>query len=123
MTDAKKSKIELLKEKLDAAQAAYDAAVTAESQSAALAAVKKGDLIEFLFGRGETRAQHTGQVRAVVETDKGKKLSVLFGEGLDEKIVTVDASAVVSIGEFKANHNGGASVAAGAAADPLEGLE
>lgn len=119
-----KSKLEILAERRDAAQAAYDTEKASQERAEALQSVKAGDLVEFMFGRKENRAQHTGQVRAVIETDKGRSYTVLFGEGVNEKITAVPANGIVGFGEgFKANHNGGASVQAAANADPLEGIE
>lgn len=65
----------------------------------ALTSLKQGDVIRFNYGRGETRGEFAGEVRAVFDTDKGKGIKVIKGSGADEEIVTIRPGDIVAIGE------------------------
>jgi sRNA-binding protein len=81
----------------------------------AMANLASGDVIEFMFGRGETRKQRAGVVLGIAETDKGKKIKVQTGEGFDAEILVITPDAIVAVAED--------STQAGAAsADPLASL-
>jgi hypothetical protein len=76
-------------ERLEAAQAAQ----------AALESIKSGSVIRFVFGRKETRGEFSGEVRSVIDTEKGKVIRVIKGEGADEEIVSIKPSDVLAVGE------------------------
>jgi hypothetical protein len=85
------------------ARIAADTAKLAELEAAQKAAdamqnLSQGDTVQFMYGRGETRKQYTGEVRAVFETDKGKRVKILAGEGADEEIYVIEPSAIVGVG-------------------------
>lgn len=80
----------------------------------ALASLKHGDSIQFVFGRAENRKTYTGEVRSVFDTDKGQRVKVLYGEGADEQIVTIDPTAIQSVGDGQPITD--------AAADPLANI-
>ncbi len=77
------------------------AELAAELQSLeALANVKDGDVVYFAVGRAETRAVIGGRVIAVDETDeKGKKLRVFAGEGINANCYTLTPAQVLSVNE------------------------
>ena len=110
MSEIQKTPLQILKEKADIATAKYQEALAAEQKAEALANVKAGDEVTFIYGRGETRKQHVGTVRVVVDTEKGRKYSVLFGAGIDERIEVIDAAAIVDV------------PVTGAGADPLASI-
>ncbi|KVU18566.1 hypothetical protein WK62_24570 [Burkholderia ubonensis] len=78
-----------------------DALEAQEKAAAALDSLKQGDTIRFNYGRGETRGEFAGEVRAVFDTDKGKGkgIKVIKGSGADEEIVTIRPGDIVAIGE------------------------
>ncbi|KWO18372.1 hypothetical protein WM27_21015 [Burkholderia ubonensis] len=76
-----------------------DALEAQEKAADALDALKQGDTIRFNYGRGETRGEFAGEVRAVFDTDKGKGIKVIKGSGADEEIVTIRPGDIVAIGE------------------------
>lgn len=94
----------------------------------ALTSLKQGDVIRFNYGRGETRGEFMGEVRAVFDTDKGKGIKVIKGSGADEEIVTIRPGDIVGVGE-EVRETGApeAEVKQGsgelASADPLAGIE
>jgi hypothetical protein len=87
--------------------------------------LKAGDIVSFLFGRKDTRATYTGEVRAVLDTDKGKVIRVIKGEGADEEIVSIRPSDITSVGEAvqEADAPADVSAAQSASADPLASLD
>ncbi|KUZ11503.1 hypothetical protein WI28_16515 [Burkholderia diffusa] len=104
-----------------------DALEAQEKAAAALDSLKQGDVIRFNYGRGETRGEFTGEVRAVFDTDKGKGIKVIKGSGADEEIVTIRPGDIVSIGEeVQETSASEAEVKSGgelAPVDPLAGIE
>ncbi|KVO91158.1 hypothetical protein WL21_26515 [Burkholderia ubonensis] len=96
----------------------------------ALTSLKQGDVIRFNYGRGETRGEFMGEVRAVFDTDKGKGkgIKVIKGSGADEEIVTIRPGDIVGIGEEVREtvaQDAEATQGSGglAPADPLAGIE
>lgn len=105
-----------------------DALEAQEKAAAALDSLKQGDVIRFNYGRGETRGEFTGEVRAVFDTDKGKGIKVIKGSGADEEIVTIRPGDIVAVGEGVQDTSAPeAEVKQGsgelAPADPLAGIE
>ncbi|MGY6237047.1 hypothetical protein ACW910_05880 (plasmid) [Burkholderia ambifaria] len=104
-----------------------DALEAQEKAAAALDSLKQGDVIRFNYGRGETRGEFTGEVRAVFDTDKGKGIKVIKGSGADEEIVTIRPGDIVGIGEeVRETSAPEAEVKQGgelAPVDPLAGIE
>lgn len=102
------------------ARIAADTAKLAEMEAAAAAgnAMEKlasGDVIEFMFGRGETRKQRAGVVLGIAEVDGKKRIKVQTGEGFDAEILVIAPDAIVAVAED--------AIQAGAAsADPLADL-
>lgn len=109
--------------------AAKAAALEAQEKAAAkLDSLQQGDTIRFNYGRGETRCEFTGEVRAVFDTDKGKGIKVIKGSGADEEIVTIRPGDIVAIGEeVRETAAPEAEVKQGtgehAPVDPLAGIE
>jgi hypothetical protein len=111
------------------ARIAVDTAKLAEMEAAAaagdaMANLASGDVIEFMFGRGETRKQRAGVVKGIADTEKGKRIKVETGEGFDAEILVIAPDAIVSVAkdaeEAAAEHPADASNAA--AIDPLANL-
>ncbi|QUN58890.1 hypothetical protein [Burkholderia cenocepacia] len=105
-----------------------DALEAQEKAAAALDSLKQGDTIRFNYGRGETRGEFTGEVRAVFDTDKGKGIKVIKGIGADEQIVVIRPGDIVGIGEeVRETSAPEAEVKQGtgehAPVDPLAGIE
>ncbi|MET3214290.1 UNVERIFIED_ORG: Cu/Ag efflux protein CusF [Burkholderia territorii] len=105
-----------------------DALEAQEKAAARLESLKQGDTIRFNYGRGETRGEFTGEVRAVFDTDKGKGIKVIKGSGADEEIVTIRPGDIVAIGEeVRETSASEAEVKQGtgerAPVDPLAGIE
>ncbi|MDN7427789.1 hypothetical protein [Burkholderia sp. AU45388] len=104
-----------------------DALEAQEKAAAALDSLKQGDVIRFNYGRGETRGEFTGEVRAVFDTDKGRGIKVIKGIGADEEIVTIRPGDIVGIGEeVRETSAPEAEVKQGgghAPVDPLAGIE
>ncbi|RQT68103.1 hypothetical protein DF045_27225 [Burkholderia cepacia] len=76
-----------------------DALEAQEQAAARLESLKQGDVINFNYGRGESRGVYHGEVRSVFDTDKGKGIKVIKGSGADEEIVTIRPGDIVGIGE------------------------
>jgi hypothetical protein len=105
-----------------AADTAKLAELKAAVKAAALVAnLAKDDIVTYPFGRGETRKSYTGVVAAVYETDKGKKVKVLVGEGADLDVHVIDIGAITSVGE--AAQEADAPNAEAASADPLAAIQ
>lgn len=113
--------IKALREKAIECTKKADALAAAEKAAAALADLKPGDEIQYMYGRGETRGKFFGEVRAVFDTDKGKGIKVIKGSGADEEIVTIRPGDIVSIGAEVAE----AAAPSGnvAPADPLADIQ
>lgn len=75
-----------------AALEAYRADVAAE---AARLNIVEGTEVGFTFGRGETKQDLRGKVIATVDTDHGRLLKVLAGEGASLKVYDVRAKDAV----------------------------
>ncbi|KVV54034.1 hypothetical protein WK90_23010 [Burkholderia cepacia] len=107
-----------------------DALEAQEKAAAALDSLKQGDTIRFNYGRGETRGEFTGEVRAVFDTDKGKGIKVIKGSGADEEIVTIRPGDIVSVDQggyteafMRSNADAVVANRELAPVDPLEGIE
>ncbi|AQQ19845.1 hypothetical protein [Burkholderia cenocepacia] len=105
-----------------------DALEAQEKAAARLESLKQGDVINFNYGRGESRGVYHGEVRSVFDTDKGKGIKVIKGSGADEEIVTIRPGDIVGIGEEvreTAAPEAEAKQGTGehAPADPLAGIE
>lgn len=99
-----------------------DALDAAEKAANTLANLSAGDVIEYMYGRGENRKQYAGVVNGVAETDKGKRVKVTTGEGFDAEIHVIDPSAIV--GPVDRDEAQGEALEAGqAAADPLSAIQ
>lgn len=98
--------------------------------------LKAGDVIQFVFGRKDNRKTYGGEVRSVIDTDKGKFIRVIKGDGAEEEIVSIRPGDIVGVGEeaqeaeargeaqavvFQEVYGGGASAEA-ANGDPLANL-
>jgi hypothetical protein len=86
--------------------------------------LKAGDIVSFLFGRKDTRATYMGEVRAIIDTDKGKVIRVIKGAGADEEIVSIRPSDITGVGEEVEEADAPADVSEAQAAngDPLANL-
>lgn len=73
-----------------------EAAQAAQEQ---LESIGPGSIIRFVFGRKETRGEFSGEVRSVIDTEKGKVIRVIKGEGADEEIVSIKPADVLAVGE------------------------
>ncbi|WP_155754006.1 hypothetical protein [Burkholderia vietnamiensis] len=109
------------------ARIAADTAKLAEMEAAAAAGsamdkLASGDVIEFMFGRGETRKQRAGVVLGIADTDKGKRIKVQTGEGFDAEILVISPDAIVAVAEDKQEAAAEAVVYGVASADPLATL-
>lgn len=107
------------------ARIAADTAKLAELEAAAaagnaMANLASGDVIEFMFGRGETRKQRAGVVLGIAETDKGKRIKIQTGEGFDAEILVISPDAIVAVAEDIGE--GQAVDPTAASADPLASL-
>lgn len=104
-----------------------DALEAQEKAAARLESLKQGDVINFNYGRGESRGVYHGEVRSVFDTDKGKGIKVIKGSGADEEIVTIRPGDIVSIDEeVQQTSAPEAEVKQGgelAPVDPLAGIE
>lgn len=112
--------IAALKTRIEADTAKLRELETAEKSAEAMQKLAAGDVVGFMYGRGETRKQYIGEVRAVFDTDKGKRVKVLAGEGVDEEIFVIEPSSIVFVGEEVQEADAPAGNVA--AADPLAGL-
>lgn len=107
--------IEALKARIAADTTKLTEMEAAAAAGNALANLSSGDVIEFLFGRGETRKQRAGVVRAVYEVDGKKRIKVLAGEGADEELLVIAPDALVAMAAD-------VSQAGAAGVDPLASL-
>jgi hypothetical protein len=99
MTNATQiSAIEKQEAVVAAAIAKLDKLRKQESAAALIANVQAGDVITFVFGRKAGRAEFTGEVRSVTDTDKGRVIRVIKGAGLDEEIVSIRPGDIVGKG-------------------------
>lgn len=88
-----------LRERIKADTAKLSQLEAAEKAQGFIDNLKAGDVISFMFGRKDTRAEFNGEVRAVIDTDKGKVIRVIKGEGADEEIVSIRPSDITGVGE------------------------
>jgi hypothetical protein len=126
------TQIEKLKQRIAADTAKLAELEAAQKAADAMQNLSQGDTVQFMYGRGETRKQYTGEVRAVFDTDKGKRVKILAGEGADEEIYVIEPSAIVGVGGAvqEAGAQTGFTATAisaldplAAVADPLAGIE
>lgn len=104
--------IESLKARIAADTTKLAELEAAEASGNALANLVTGDVVEFMFGRGETRKQRAGVVRAVYEVEGKKRIKVLAGEGADEELLVIAPDALVAVAAD-------VTQAGAASADPL----
>ena len=120
--------------KKKAARAKLDteiAALEAQAQSADLLAnLKPHDVVTFVFGRKENRGVKQGVVRSLIDTDKGRIVRVIMGEGIDEEIVNVKPSDIQNVQpqgadaeRVFAQADAAESLIGGAGADPLASIQ
>lgn len=64
-----------------------------------LASIQAGAAIRFTYGRGENRGEFAGVVRGLFDTDKGRVVRVIKGDGVDEEIVTIRPADILGVGE------------------------
>lgn len=81
--------IAALQAKIAEAQASRAALATDMEAAERASNIDVGANVSFVFGRGETKSDLTGQVIAVVPTEQGKLLKVLAGEGKGIKVYDV----------------------------------
>jgi hypothetical protein len=112
--------VEALRAKAAEYTAKADALEAAEKAGNTLANLASGGVIEFMFGRGETRKQRAGVVLGIAETDKGKRIKIQTGEGFDAEILVISPDAIVAVAEDIAE--GQAMDPTAASADPLASL-
>jgi hypothetical protein len=105
-----------------------------QAAQAALDSIAPGSVIRFVFGRKETRGEYSGEVRSIIDTEKGKVIRVIKGEGADEEIVSIKPSDILAVGEEVQEAEAERSTAvpeamaapygetSGASADPLASL-
>lgn len=115
-----KVSIESLKARIAADTAKLAEMETAEKSASAMQTLSQGVTVKFMYGRGETRAERTGIVLAVAETDKGKRIKVQYGEGFDVELAVIDPAAILEVVGAFAEVD--AALEGGASADPLASL-
>lgn len=109
-----------LRTRIEADKAKLKELEAVENAAKALANLKAGSAIEFIYGRAENRKQYAGVVMGIADTDKGTRIKVQYGEGFDAQIVVIAPGDVVAVAEEAAE---AAAPNGGAAADPLADIE
>jgi hypothetical protein len=123
-----------IREKADAKIKQLEQALAAQET---LSNLVKGSPVFYEFGRGETRGKFAGVVVDVVDTDKGRVILVMKGEGVDVQVVRIKPQDVIAefkdVQEAEAERNttqpasfaavyGAETAPQSAAADPLANL-
>lgn len=93
------TQIEAAEQAVQAAKAKLEKLLKQAAAADLIANVKPQDVITFVFGRKAGRAEYTGEVRSVIETDKGLIIRVIKGTGVDEEIVSIRPGDIVGKGE------------------------
>jgi hypothetical protein len=109
--------IQALKDRIAADTAKLAELEAAAAAGNAMANLASGDVIEFMFGRGETRGKRAGVVLGIADVDGKKRIKVQTGEGFDAEILVIAPDAIVAVAEDIAE--GQAVDATAASADPL----
>ena len=71
----------------------------AQAAQQALDSIQPGSIVRFVFGRKETRGEFAGEVRSILDTEKGKIIRVIKGEGAEEEIVSIKPADILAVGE------------------------
>ncbi len=90
--EAVATKIASLEAKLAELKASHASLLEADAAAQAAANIEAGQTVKFSAGRGEKREELEGKVLTVVETDSGKLLKVLAGEGAATKLYDVPST-------------------------------
>ncbi|MGA3972406.1 hypothetical protein ACI2VT_16490 [Ralstonia nicotianae] len=114
-------RIKALKERIEADTTKLQELEATKAAADRLARVKAGTIIRYTYGRKEKRGEFVGEVRNVFETEKGRVVRVIKGEGADEEIVSIRPADIVSVGEEATQAQ--ASEPQAASADPLAGIQ
>lgn len=83
-----------LEEKITATRALLAKYLAEQNAEKQINNVQVGDDITFNFGRADRVRSITGTVQAVADTDLGRVVSVLTGEGIDAELKRVRADAI-----------------------------
>ena len=86
--------IDALNATITKATVARNALVQKQETESKLAGLKGGDRIVFQYGRAESKFKATGTVVGVQDTEKGKRIRVTYGEGMDSNVVTITLADV-----------------------------
>lgn len=86
------AKIATAETKLAELKAQHASLLEADAAAQAAANIQAGQVVRFSAGRGDKRAELEGKVLTVVETDSGKLLKVLAGEGAATKLYDVPSN-------------------------------
>ena len=113
-------RIEALDKRIAADTAKRDELRATQAAADRLASIAKGTVIRYTYGRKETRGEFLGEVRGIIETDKGRIIRVIKGEGADEEIVNIRPADIVSVGD---DVQEAAAPSTGAPADPLADIQ
>lgn len=62
-----------------------------------VAQLKANDVVVFRFGRKDNRQDITATVLGVYDTDKGRRIKVFYGEGLEADTKTIKPGDVVAV--------------------------
>jgi len=84
-----------LKDRIQADTAKLEKLEADQAAAAALANVAKGDTIRYVFGRKDSRGTFSGEVRSIIDTDKGRIIRVTKGTDAEEEIVSIRPSDIV----------------------------
>lgn len=95
----------------------YKAQINAEKQINNVQVDDEG--VTFKFGRAEKARELSGKIVAVADTDNGKVVSILCGEGVDIEIKKVRAADIISNPSADARNGEAAEGGDAADADPL----
>jgi hypothetical protein len=116
--------IKKLKDRIAADTAKVQELEAADKAQGFITNLQAGDIVQFVFGRKDNRKTHTGEVRAIIDTDKGKVIRVIKGEGAEEEIVSIRPGDITGVGEDVQEADASAEETAAQAAngDPLANL-
>lgn len=119
-----KETIEKLRARIKADTAKVEQLEASEKAQGFIDNLKAGDVIQFVFGRKDNRKTYGGEVRSVIDTDKGKFIRVIKGEGAEEEIVSIRPGDIVGVGEAvqEADAPAGNTAPQAANGDPLANL-
>ncbi|BCM12259.1 hypothetical protein MAFF241648_14490 [Ralstonia solanacearum] len=92
-------RIKALKERIEADTTKLQELEATKAAADRLASIGKGTIIRYVYGRKETRGEFVGEVRGVIDTEKGRIVRVIRGKGADEEIVSIRPADIVSVAE------------------------